>query len=332
MDKKALDIPGRRSRQPPILTRPELHFQLDELETITPADSDSEDNEAPARIDRDIVEYQVARSLTIACRYFINNVWARDAHENIDEYALSFMLRSISLRGTSRSDDETICIATFMGVDPTPLLDTLPQDRMTMLLRNLPCIPKSTLFSYGPRQQTPGFRWAPLTFLAPHGVRNRLAFPTTYAAEPKTRVPVPIQFLHQQGLGLAVFFSGIRFAVRPEIPTPENFSVVMPDGTGYLVEFHDSDLDQSWAETSPDNFSGSAAIMFSDPNFDYCSDALLVEMLGQESKEGYAQCKWKCLLWTHDLDQVELFGKKAEMVQKHRFTGEHIPYQWWIID
>ena len=310
-------------------------FDLSKLETVITEFSDAEDEEAPDKTNRDIVEFQVARSLMVACSRTIRRSWARLDLERDSEGALKGMLQAMSHRSTSREDDETICIATFMGMDPTPLLDTLPQYRMTTLLQNLPSIPKSTLFARGPRLQTPGFRWAPLTFMAPYGIRDKQVFPITYApdpAEPKARVPIPSSFLHPKGLGLAIFFSGLRLASLPQVPTPENFSIVTDDGKGYLVTFHDSGLKQTWTEISPENFVGSAVILFAHPKFNSCKQALLVEMLGQKSEECYSRCKWKCLLSVDDLDQVELVGKRAEMVRDHRFAGEYIPYQWWVID
>lgn len=308
-------------------------FVLRELQSAIHEFSDSENGDAPEHIDRDIVEFQVARALMVACGRAILSL--RSDLEGNAEDALDKMLRAISHRSTGREGDETICIATFIGIDPTPLLDTVPQQRMTTLLQILPCIPSSIFFATGPRQQTPGFRWAPLTFLAPHGIGSEVRFPSSYTpdpAEPKARVPIPTSFLHPQGLGLAVFFSGIRFAVRPDIPIPEAFSVVTTDGTGYVITFHDSGLDQTWAEVSPDKFEGMAGIIFAYPNLDTCGTSLLVEMLGQATEEGHEQCRWRCLVEVKHLDEVELASKKAEIVQKHRFTGEYVPFQWWVID
>ncbi|KAK5713224.1 hypothetical protein LTR15_011587 [Elasticomyces elasticus] len=72
-------------------------------------------------------------------------------------------------RFASRKDDETICIATFLGLDPAPLLAVPTTKRMPMLLQMLPHVPDNILFAGGPRLEEPGFRWAPQTLLAPFG-------------------------------------------------------------------------------------------------------------------------------------------------------------------
>ena len=311
----------------------ECIFDLSNLESVITEFSDAEDGEAPDETHRDIVEFQVARSLMDACSRTIRRSWARFDLERDSERALETMLQAISHRSTSRKDDETICIATFMGIDPTPLLDTLPQHRMTTLLQILPSLPKSALFAWGPRLQTPGFRWAPLTFIAPFGVRGRQIFPITYApdpTEPEARVPIPSSFLHPKGLGFTVFFSGIRFASRPQNPIPEDFAIVTHDGKSYLITAHDSGLQKTWMETSPHNFTGTAAILFANPKLSRSRHGLLVEISGQKTEEGYTQCRWKCLLGVSDID--DLTEKAAESVGEHRFNGEHLPYQWWAID
>lgn len=64
--------------------------------------------------------------------------------------------------------------------------------------------------------------------------------------------PFPARFSHPKGLGLAVFFPGIKFAPNRKISIPEDFSVVTPDGTGYVISFHHTGSDRTWAEISPE--------------------------------------------------------------------------------
>jgi hypothetical protein len=312
---------------------------LYQLQTVISAVADFdgwfEELGLPSRNERDLVEYQVARSLMISYCKTIKYPGARASTKHDLEDAFHLIIQAMYQRSTGRPDDETVCIATFLGLDPLPLLDTPPQHRMTRLLQIVPCIPRSALFTWGPRQKAAGFRWAPLTFLAPHGIKDPVICSSSYApdpAEPKATVPVPASFLHPRGLGLAVFFSGIRFTCRPEVPTPEIFSVVTSIGKSYLIESCETDLDQSWEEISPENFAYSAAILFSRPNSHKTKNALLVEMLGQETEEGYPLCRWRCLVEADDLDRIDLAGKTAEDVQKHQFTGEYIPGQWWVLD
>jgi Heterokaryon incompatibility protein (HET) len=310
-------------------------FELGETEAAFPVLSDSEDDENPDRMDRDLVEYQVARSLMTACRDFISPIWTRGNLKDSPAHALWRMLLAISQRGTSRPDDEAICIATFMGIDPTPVVNALPEHRMTTLLQNLPCLPKLILFAWGPRQQKPGFRWAPLSFLAPYGIRQLVIFALTYApdpAEPKIKISVPPSFLHPKGLGLAAFFTGVKFSYRPGNPTPEDFSVRMPDNKIYLFTFYDSGLGQTWADISPDNFPRSAAVIFSRPEIRYSKQVLLVEMLDERTEEGYERCSWRGLLMANNIDYIELSEESAKSARKHEYKGEYVPFQWWVID
>jgi hypothetical protein len=304
--------------------------------TLTDDDDDhTKEMGIPPRTERDLVEYQIGRSLMVSCGQTITALAIQSKLKNDLEDALHLILRAMYQRSTGRPDDETICIATFVGVDPSSLVDTLPQHRMTKLLQIVPCIPRSALFTWGPRQKTAGFRWAPLTFLAPHGMREPVLCATIYApdpAEPKVTVPIPAAFLHPKGLGLAAFFTGVRFACRHEAPTPKCFSVVTPTGKSYWISFCETNSGQAWEEVSPDKFANSAAILFPWPSLSWCKGALLVEVLGQQTEEEYLQCRWKCLLMANHLDALYVKGKEAETAQTHQFEGESIPYQWLVID
>ncbi|KAK5695565.1 hypothetical protein LTR17_024582 [Elasticomyces elasticus] len=75
-------------------------------------------------------------------------------------------------RFASRKGDETVCIATFLGLDPARLLAVPTTERMPMLLQMLPHVPDNILFAGGPRLEEPGFRWAPQTLLALLGVSS----------------------------------------------------------------------------------------------------------------------------------------------------------------
>ena len=77
------------------------------------------------------------------------------------------VLRAMRLRTTSRQDDETICIATALGLDPKPLLSLPPDARMVEFLKGLPCVPLNLLFGWlsSSRMTREGFRWAPASLL-----------------------------------------------------------------------------------------------------------------------------------------------------------------------
>ncbi|KAI3595831.1 het domain protein [Moniliophthora roreri] len=65
-------------------------------------------------------------------------------------------------RTTSKSEDETVAIAVFLGVDPAHLLAyDAGKDRMKALLLEVQGIPKTLLFTNDQKLTEPGFRWAP---------------------------------------------------------------------------------------------------------------------------------------------------------------------------
>lgn len=80
------------------------------------------------------------------------------------------MLAAFRNRFASRSGDKTICIATFVGIDPGPLLALPEAQRMIKFWQIVPHVPYNLILAGGPRLESPGFSWAPRTLLAPHGV------------------------------------------------------------------------------------------------------------------------------------------------------------------
>ena len=84
-------------------------------------------------------------------------------------FSLNNIWRALQWRSTSHRGDETVCLATLLGLDPGPLLQISSQDhtaRMIQLLRMIPEIPLSVLFQPPPYLHIKGFRWAPPSFLA----------------------------------------------------------------------------------------------------------------------------------------------------------------------
>lgn len=86
------------------------------------------------------------------------------------------ILRAVPHRAVSKSEDETICISTLLGLDLVKLLSPaapglnlsigeVADQRMITLLQMVQIVPLSLLFASGPRLQQPGFRWALKSFL-----------------------------------------------------------------------------------------------------------------------------------------------------------------------
>ncbi|KAI1213382.1 uncharacterized protein F4807DRAFT_263405 [Annulohypoxylon truncatum] len=84
------------------------------------------------------------------------------------EIDLAQMLHMLRLRSTSRASDEVIAIADLLDLDVKPLLaakNDLEQQRK-LFFQALGRVPSDIIFTSTPRMTSPGFRWAPLSFLA----------------------------------------------------------------------------------------------------------------------------------------------------------------------
>lgn len=68
-------------------------------------------------------------------------------------------------RSTSKTDDESICLAHLLGLDVGPIIGLTHSKRMEKIWASLQKIPLSVLRLRCPRLSTPGFRWAPETLI-----------------------------------------------------------------------------------------------------------------------------------------------------------------------
>ncbi|KAH6622268.1 hypothetical protein C7974DRAFT_219285 [Boeremia exigua] len=84
-------------------------------------------------------------------------------------YEIGDVARSLRWRRTSRGSDETLAIASLLRLGISRLLDVAPEQRMCQLFQDLYKIPRNVLFLNGPKMSSPGFRWAPPSFMAAHG-------------------------------------------------------------------------------------------------------------------------------------------------------------------
>ncbi|RBA11122.1 hypothetical protein FPRO05_04295 [Fusarium proliferatum] len=77
--------------------------------------------------------------------------------------------RSLRWRDTSRASDETLAIASLLGVDLGILLELPTQDRMIRLFQELREVPRNIVFLGGDKTDVPGYRWAPKSLMGAHG-------------------------------------------------------------------------------------------------------------------------------------------------------------------
>lgn len=258
-------------------------------------------------------------------------VWdivAQSSIREMPERALTNMLKAMSHRVTTRQGDETVCIATFLGIDPTPLPQAQSEDRMPILLTLLPVLLPELLFATGPRPQLKEFRWAPKSFLIPHGLDDSMLplLPRKYnpnLTNGDTEKSIPQSFLHPDGLGFAVFLKVIRIR-RPRNPIPYLFSISTPDHCTHVVEARDTVTGIPWEYVSLDKFEISA-ILLTDSDI-----SLLVEIIC-ETDGGESLASWKSVV---TVDKLSNFAniQGFDIAEQNRLEGEYIPFRWWIIE
>lgn len=77
------------------------------------------------------------------------------------------VLNLLLWRQTTKAIDEWTCFSTILGHDVTAILQAEPSQRPAIALGQQIFFPKNIIFNSGPRQSTPGLRWAPKSFLRP---------------------------------------------------------------------------------------------------------------------------------------------------------------------
>ncbi|BCS23554.1 uncharacterized protein APUU_31779A [Aspergillus puulaauensis] len=122
-------------------------------------------------------------------------------------------------RMTSRRDDEAVCLANLMGIDPLPIVQaSTPNQRMKALLLALGRIPGHILFNPYPRIQERGWRWAPQSFLNMGRYLNMENTRTARVDE----------------LGLVLRSPGIQLRLNDSVPDEADISISIGDRVYHL--------------------------------------------------------------------------------------------------
>lgn len=90
--------------------------------------------------------------------------------------------KALATRTTSNQEDESLCLASLMAIDPAILLSVNPQDRMMHFWGQLPRISERWMYYEYPRLDSVGFRWAPKTLL---GIEAKASSTDTNASPTK---------------------------------------------------------------------------------------------------------------------------------------------------
>lgn len=166
---------------------------------------------------------------------------------------------AVSGKSTSRPDDETVVIASFLDLDTTMLTDLRdPAERMITFMQMLPFIPCNIVFASGPRlsvrHSAGDWGWVPKTLLAPYGVADLIVGDNPIALDlsrPDELSECPRSYIHPgPEHGLAAFFPGILLS-----PTTNGlwFPITLHTSMGRFQVFETDKLNrtQPWAFRIP---------------------------------------------------------------------------------
>lgn len=134
------------------------------------------------------------------------------------------MWKQLQWRGTSRQADESVCLATIVGIDPGPILaisKTNLDGRMAKFLELARTIPYVLLIQPPPRVSQSGFQWAPSSLL--NCFRSN-------ATNPFRMVP-GIGIIDQEARGLRIERPGVMLSLE----RPESLSVFQWSGEIFSV-------------------------------------------------------------------------------------------------
>ncbi|QDS72190.1 hypothetical protein FKW77_004958 [Venturia effusa] len=291
----------------------------------------------PGTIAYGIIEQLLMSTLWWKYSYLIWNIATKFDIVRDPLSATRVLLKAVAHRRTTRPGDEAICIATFLGLDPTTLLHATIQHRMPILIKLLRTIPAHILFTWGRRLENLGFRWAPTTFLSPFGLHDadQVSLPLSYAPDrddPKTRVPMPTPILRPSGL--SVFFPALQVRAS-SIATqaiPEVFSIHTSNADGgtttWLVEARDTGSGIPWSAVIPPNIS--FAILLSRPTSGGVS--IITQIVGDEADaHGSIPVRWRGMVSVNNVEEC-LEDASMERGEECCLEGEYVPFRWWIVD
>lgn len=257
--------------------------------------------------------------------------------EKSDEHVQE-LFYTITNRVTSRRDDETVCIATYLGLDPSKLLKAPSMERIRILLEMLPNIPANVLFSGGRRIEHQGFYWAPRTFLASdHYNKSELVKRPIYNTSPQTSRPM--SYLHPDRLGLVTFLPAIQLQ-RLDLSTfrqSGSFILHMAGGEHYLIGFGGDYRSLAlWTESHNDlaillPFHGGPV---AEDHVHRESEGVLVRLSGETAEPCPFHCKTGPLSVADYMVRVVINDLVAGAVPPNiqLVDGKLTSPKWWVVD
>lgn len=139
------------------------------------------------------------------------------------------ILSALQGRRTSRSDDEAICIANLMEIDPQEIIVAPAEKRIILLLRKLKRLPTAIIFTHLARLNSTDFTWAPASFLD----RGATSFASPSLAQ-----------LDEEGLN--VNLPGVQLCLATNLPHSNQMLVKIDEWLLVLILFESSGTSMFW--------------------------------------------------------------------------------------
>jgi hypothetical protein len=160
-------------------------------------------------------------------------------------------------RMTSRKSDETLCISTILGTDPSPYLeidkgtvDEIADRRMELFLQTIGTFRAGFIFNRRPRLQKDGFRWAPRSMLSIH--QPTLGILDSAGQGKLNKIGT--------SFGLTVKFPGFRFKLGP---IAEHLSTMPEKCFAITTEFNEKQKIHCHVELEPNNLMWDSDLVYS---------------------------------------------------------------------
>ena len=257
--------------------------------------------------------------------------------DDLQNRRVSHLWRSVQWRQAQQNSDETICLATILDIDPSPLIsigahdDTSPpseSDRMVKFLELLDenlGIPSGLIFLPGPKLPIDGYRWAPRTWM------SRLKRESPSIIFPETIRP---SYLTRRGL--FVEYPGVYLTMsNPDVPARFWLPVSHTLVTWYRIDAIPAPAawKQIWRQAYESDKRTAVILSRQDPEEDP-ELALLVEISRERDGVNWVQilCRLRVRLETNHNVITKLKHDWSINVKKMIWGEKLGENQKWIVD
>lgn len=240
--------------------------------------------------------------------------------------------KTIQWRSTTHRIDETLCLATLLGLDPAPLFtvpDTDYDRRMIKLLQMVKTLPLILFFQPPPRLSQHGFRWAPKSFL--NCFRDIPTAPFRVVGG-KGEIGPNMSGLSFRKPGLAMLPTTAQETALPMPSIGELFKMTIPqqDGSSLLfgVYYHE-ETDRMTRNVDGTGDLKWPAVIAMNPVTNVNAMGVLVDIVNKDTTTGTIEANFIALISLFSLSTALL----GPVWQKNRtYVAENLPQeQSWLV-